>query len=92
MPTTESTDKNGLTTVYRGEGALIPQRDLITHLRKECGHSLNAAKAIAKECRTHQDTANRWLPTGWVDVLHPPKVSFVRRLSVEQRMMHQRED
>lgn len=83
MPITENTNHNGLTTVYRGEGALLPQKDLIRYLREERGHSLNAAKAIAKECRTNKATAARELPSGWHQVLHEPKLSFERRLGFD---------
>lgn len=83
MPITESTDKNGVTTVYRGEGSGLPQKDLIAHLRQDRGHSLNAAKAIAKECRLNPQTSASELPTGWHEILHPPKQAFIRRLGFD---------
>ena len=83
MPITESTDKNGVTTVYRGEGALVPQKDLIAYLRQERGHSLNAAKAIAKECRTNKATSAEQLPNGWHEVFHPPEKDFIRRMGFD---------
>lgn len=90
MPITESTNKNGVTTVYRGEGSGIPQKDLINFLRQERGHSLNAAKAIAKECRVNAEKSANELPSGWHIILHPPKTSFVRKLRIEQRLAHER--
>ena len=83
MPITENTNHNGLTTVYRGEGAHLPQRDLIRYLREERGHSLNAARAIAKECRTNEATSSEQLPSGWHEILHPPKQAFIRRLGFD---------
>ena len=83
MPTIESTDKNGVTTVYKGEGSGLPQKDLISFLRQERGHSLNAAKAIAKECRMNARTSARELPSGWHEILHPPQHTFIRRLGFD---------
>lgn len=71
----------------------VTMKDLTNYFRSRDGgsHNRRFAEKLAREVTRNPEQSKALLPTGWHNILHPPKNSFVRRLSIEQRMMHQRE-
>lgn len=72
----------------------VTMKDLTDYFRSSDGgsHNRRFAEKLARDVTRNKQQSKELLPSGWHIILHPPEVSFVRRLSIEQRMMHQREE
>lgn len=58
----------------------IDIRQVVDHLRQDRGHSKKMARYLARQVFQSEETSRKEMPTGWHEVLHPPRVSFVRRM------------
>ncbi|GAA4374157.1 hypothetical protein [Paeniglutamicibacter cryotolerans] len=55
-------------------------REIEGYLRQDRGHAKKVARYLARQVFRDEETSKRELPSGWHSILHPPKVSFVRRM------------
>ena len=55
-------------------------REIEGYLRQDRGHAKKVARYLARQVFRDEETSKRELPSGWHDILHPPRVSFVRRM------------
>lgn len=55
-------------------------REIVEYLRRDRGHSKKVARYLARQVFHDAETSKRELPPGWHEILHPSKVSFVRRM------------
>lgn len=71
----------------------VTMKDLTNYFRSRDGgsHNRRFAEKLAREVTRDKQQSKELLPPGWHIILHPPEISYVRRLSIEQCMMHQRE-
>ena len=54
--------------------------DISNYIRFEHKHSRKRADYLARHVKICLQHSAELLPTGWHDVLHPPKVSYVRKM------------
>lgn len=57
----------------------ITLREIRDYLRKDRGHSKRAAKEISKDVLNFEEVSRQEMPSGWHEILYPPKTGFVRR-------------
>lgn len=56
----------------------VDLRDLCNYFRREHGHSRRHAGYMAREVYRDEELARRYLPTGWLEAIHPQGVTFTR--------------
>lgn len=55
-------------------------RELREIIRQDHGLPRRRAEYLARKCYRDADTAREYLPPSYVDTMHPPAVSYVRRI------------
>lgn len=70
----------------------VTMKDLTNYFRSRDGgnHNRRFAERLAREVNRDKEQSERLLPPGWHVILHPSRTSFVRKLPIEQRLVHER--
>lgn len=63
----------------------VTMKDLANYFRSRDGgsHNRRFAEKLAREVTENPEQSKELLPTGWHEILHPPKQAFIRRLGYD---------
>lgn len=63
----------------------VTMKDLANYFRSRDGgsHNRRFAEKLAREVTKNSEQSKELLPTGWHEILHPPKQAFIRRLGFD---------